>query len=203
MPSQSRYNMSASALSWQHLLATVVIFWPFCWQSPYKEAMLEQGPLHALSHLSSSIIPQVLQRAEFWFMLGIHLMTWGGYQSGWFRLENYVASAVSVDWIDLKMLTVMTTFFLAFYVNQSFQRYEQSCHHLHRLFASVYDFAGEARLLFREKGAATAVRLSSRWLASCSLLCVEELQQKLEDEDWRKHVDSLLVPELKRVIAVN
>ena len=31
---------------------------------------------------------------------------------------------VSVDWVDLKMLTVMTIFFLAFYVNQCFLRYQ-------------------------------------------------------------------------------
>ena len=35
-----------------------------------------------------------------------------------FELDHYVASAVSVDWIDLKILTVSCSFFVAFYVNQ-------------------------------------------------------------------------------------
>lgn len=59
-------------------------------------------------------------------MLGVHLMTWGAYQSGWFHVQSYVASAVSVDWIDLKILTVLSIFFLAFHVNQCFQRQGQS-----------------------------------------------------------------------------
>ena len=42
-------------------------------------------------------------------MLGVHLMTWGAYQSGWFHVENYVAAAISVDWIDLKILTVLSS----------------------------------------------------------------------------------------------
>ncbi len=36
-------------------------------------------------------------------------MTWGAYQSGWFHVENYVAAAISVDWIDLKILTVLSS----------------------------------------------------------------------------------------------
>ena len=43
------------------------------------------------------------------FMLGVHLMTWGAYQSGWFHVENYVAAAISVDWIDLNILTVLSS----------------------------------------------------------------------------------------------
>jgi hypothetical protein len=63
---------------------------------------------------------------EFWFMLGVHLMTWGAYQSGWFQQPSYVASAISVDWIDLKILTLLSIFFLAFHVNQCFQRQKKS-----------------------------------------------------------------------------
>ena len=50
--------------------------------------MLEQhGPVHSLVQLSGSIIPEVLRRSEFWLMLGVHLMTWGGYQSGYLALQ--------------------------------------------------------------------------------------------------------------------
>ena len=94
-----------------------------------EEAMAfadHSGPSSAafqsLIQLSSSIIPLVVLRLEFWFMLGVHLMTWGAYQSGCFQQTGYVASAVSVDWIDLKILTLLSIFFLAFHVNQCFQR---------------------------------------------------------------------------------
>ena len=63
---------------------------------------------------------------EFWVMLGVHLMTWGAYQSGWFQQPSYVASAFSVDWIDLKILTLLSIFFLAFHVNQCFQRQKET-----------------------------------------------------------------------------
>lgn len=53
-------------------------------------------------------------------------MTWGAYQSGWFQQASYVASAISVDWIDLKILTLLSIFFLAFHVNQCFQRQNES-----------------------------------------------------------------------------
>ena len=52
--------------------------------------MSRHDALHSIYELSSSVVPRVLLRADFWFMLGVHLMTWGGYQSGWFRQENYV-----------------------------------------------------------------------------------------------------------------
>lgn len=59
----------------------------------------------------------------------------------------------------------------------------------HRLFAAIYDFAGEARLFL--KGAHQ--RLSTRWLTSCSLLCLADLQDALGDEQWRAYVDQSLV----------
>ena len=58
-----------------------------------------------------------------------------------------------------------------------------------RLFAAIYDFAGEARLLL--KGAHQ--RLSTRWLTSCSLLCLADLQKVLGDEQWLAYVDQSLV----------
>ncbi|CAK9021123.1 Uncharacterized protein SCF082_LOCUS15204 [Durusdinium trenchii] len=144
--------------------------------------------------LSCWIMPQVLCHTEFWLMLGIHLMTWGGYQSGWFELDHYVASAVSVDWIDLKILTVSCSFFVAFYVNQCVQRYQQLCLGLHRLLAAVHDFAFQARLLGPPKALAPeAQQLGSRWLAGCAVLCLDEFQHTLRDEDWRRHIDSSLV----------
>jgi len=151
------------------------------------------SPLQSAIQLSSSIVPHVILRTEFWFMLGVHLMTWGAYQSGWFHVENYVAAAISVDWIDLKILTVLSIFFLAFHVNQCFQQYLQIYNCLKRLLASVHDFAGYARLFF--DGQLSAYQhLSSRWLTSCTLLAIEELQHgKVEDEIWRKYVDQSLV----------
>lgn len=126
-------------------------------------------------------------------MLGVHLMTWGAYQSGWFQQPSYVASAISVDWIDLKILTLLSIFFLAFHVNQCFQRYLHICGALKRLFACVHDFAGEARLFFGTKrtgdGGAAYHHLATRWLASCSLLAVDELRHgTLDDQLWHSYV---------------
>ncbi|CAK9034616.1 unnamed protein product [Durusdinium trenchii] len=121
-------------------------------------------------------------------MLGVHLMTWGGYQSGYFQGKSYLTSAVSIDWVDLKVLTVMTTFFMAFYVNQSFQRYQEIYLSLFRLFTKVYDFASLARLAFANNR--SAERLGCRWLASSTLLCLEELAEEhgeLPEELWQKH----------------
>lgn len=148
----------------------------------------------SMIQLSASIIPHVVLRLEFWFMLGVHLMTWGAYQSGWFQQNSYVASAISVDWIDLKILTLLSIFFLAFHVNQCFQRYLQICGALKRLFACVHDFAGEARLFFgtksRDGGSGAAYHhLATRWLASCSLLAVDELRHgTLDDHLWHRYV---------------
>lgn len=155
----------------------------------------------SMIQLSTSVIPHVILRLEFWFMLGVHLMTWGAYQCGWFQQSSYVASAISVDWVDLKILTLLSIFFLAFHVNQCFQRYLHICGALKRLFACVHDFAGDARLFFGSRattgtsdGGRAYHHLATRWLASCSLLAVDELRHgTLDDHRWHRYIAQNLV----------
>ncbi|CAE7223389.1 unnamed protein product [Symbiodinium natans] len=122
---------------------------------------------------------------------------WSGFQHGWTKDTN---DSVGIDWIDcwvdLKMVTMMVTFFLAFYVNQCFGRYQHICATTQKMFGSAHDFIYHARLFIRKPGKPYD-RLCSRWLTAASLLGVAQLESRaqtdLDEQQWKSFVASGLV----------
>ena len=135
-------------------------------------------------HLSGTAVARVLSRSEFWFFLGLHLAAWGAYQQGWLHVDNYVVSNMDVDWVDLRMLTLITSFFLTFFTNQSLARYQQTCLIVKRMFGAVHDFASQSRLFMRGLDLPYD-RLACRWMALACLLAVIDVQYgEVSNEQW-------------------
>lgn len=136
-----------------------------------------EGLFPIIWDLWRSSLPQVLSRSELWFFCGINLATWGAFQveHGSVRSNQQgvnfdLGSNISVDWVDLKMLTMISTTLLAFYVHQCFGRYQLICTLTTRMLSSAHDVAFQARLFLSSKGS----RLCSRWLALTALLTLTE-----------------------------
>lgn len=178
------------------------------WQSAMHE-----GPPHkrascipSFLYLVSSIFPRVLVRGDFWLFFGLHMMVWGFFQHGWRDNAGWKGNrggnlgTVGIDWVDcwvdLKMISIMVTFFLAFYVNQCFGRYQHICATTQKMFASAHDFMYHARLFLR-KPDKPYDRLSSRWITAVSLLGVAQLETRgqtdLDEQQWKSFVSSGLV----------
>ena len=143
------------------------------------------GLLHTAYELSGSSVPHLLARQEFWFFFGLHLAAWGAYQQGWLHTDNYVVSNIDVDWVDLRMLTIITSFFLTFSTNQCLATYQQTCVVIKRMFSSVHDFAFHSRLHLR--GDRPYDRLACRWMALATVLAAIGLQDReVSSRDWTK-----------------
>eukprot|EP00913_Durusdinium_trenchii_P013901 g13050.t1 len=134
-----------------------------------KDDVDVEGLFPVVLDLWSSSLPRVFQRSELRFFCGIHLATWGAFQEGWFQqkreadrgIDFDLGSILSVDWVDLKMLTMISTVLLSFYVHQCFRRYQLICTLTMRMFSSVHDIAFQARLFLDTKKS----RLCSRWVS--------------------------------------
>eukprot|EP00435_Cladocopium_sp_Y103_P038952 s1141_g10.t1 len=111
-----------------------------------------EGLFPIIWDLWRSSLPQVLSRSELWFFCGINLATWGAFQVEHASLRSNqgvnfdLGSNISVDWVDLKMLTMISTTLLAFYVHQCFGRYQLICTLTTRMLSSAHDVAFQARL---------------------------------------------------------
>lgn len=148
--------------------------------------------------LTRSTIPNVLGRSEFWLFLGLHLMTWGLFQCGWFPVDGHLLdSPMGVDWVDLKMLSILTTVFLAFYINQCFARYQQMYTLCRKMAGTVHDFAYQARLFLRDVSDMPFDRLGCRFLGAAMMICFAELrngrQVPMTADQWKRMVDIGLV----------
>ncbi|CAK9040421.1 unnamed protein product [Durusdinium trenchii] len=152
-----------------------------------KDDVDVEGLFPVVLDLWSSSLPRVFQRSELRFFCGIHLATWGAFQEGWFQqkreadrgIDFDLGSILSVDWVDLKMLTMISTVLLSFYVHQCFRRYQLICTLTMRMFSSVHDIAFQARLFLDTKKS----RLCSRWVTLAALL---SLATGPSTRAWRK-----------------
>ena len=137
----------------------------------------QDGLFSIMWDLWRSSLPQVVNRSELWFFCGINLATWGAFQLeyGWLQRStegvNFdIGSKISVDWVDLKMLTMISTILLAFYVHQCFERYQLIRSLTTHMLSSTHDVAFQARLFLKP----TAAKLCSRWVALTALLTLTE-----------------------------
>lgn len=154
--------------------------------------------LTTLLQTSRSALPHVFARSEFWLFLGLHLMAWGAYQSGLLKLgEHLIDSPLGVDWVDLKMLTIITTFLVAFYINQCLARYQQMYMLCKKMTGTVHDFAYQARLFLRDKPEKPYDRLGCRFIGAATVITFTELRMghgvPLSDDQWKRLVDVGLV----------
>lgn len=160
----------------------------------------KDGLLATLLQTSKSALPNVLARSEFWLFLGLHLMSWGAYQSGLLKLslgDYFVDSALGVDWVDLKMLTILSTFLVAFYINQCLARYQQMYMLCKKMTGTVLDFAYQARLFLRDDPKKPYDRLGCRFIGAATVICFTELRMghgvPFSDDQWQRLVDVGLV----------
>jgi len=157
------------------------------------------GLLATLLQSSRSALPHVFARSEFWLFLGLHLMAWGAYQSGLLKSEVHLVDyqLYGVDWVDLKKLTILTTFLVAFYINQCLARYQQMYMLCKKMTGTVHDFAYQARLFLRDVPEKPYDRLGCRFMAAATVICFTELRMgrgvPFSDEQWRRLKDVGLV----------
>ena len=71
----------------------------------------KSGYIWTATRVSSTVIPGVLRRPEFWLILLFHLSVGQLYRNGLIADASKVRSILSIDWQDIKVVTAMTTFF--------------------------------------------------------------------------------------------
>eukprot|EP00930_Biecheleria_cincta_P042790 TRINITY_DN29444_c0_g1_i1.p1 TRINITY_DN29444_c0_g1~~TRINITY_DN29444_c0_g1_i1.p1 ORF type:complete len:798 (+),score=129.90 TRINITY_DN29444_c0_g1_i1:171-2564(+) len=140
---------------------------------------------------SRSTLPHIFARSEFWLFLGLHLMALGAYQSGWFNSAvHLVGYPIGVDWVDLRKLTILTTFIVAFYINQCLARYQHMYMLCKKITGTVHDFAYQARLFLRDSLEQPYDRLGCRFMAAATVMCFTELRMgrgvPFSDGQWKQ-----------------
>ncbi|CAJ1336515.1 unnamed protein product [Effrenium voratum] len=139
--------------------------------------------LRTILHLSGSTFPRVVARSELWFLCGVNLTTWGAYQHGWLNADDYARSIIDVDWVDMKMLTMVSSFLLCFYAFQCFARYQHIFDLISKMLGSAHDVAFQARLFLPD---ATARRVCSRLVALSAVLAMAQCCGGPSLKGWRK-----------------
>ena len=102
------------------------------------------------------------------------------------RIVDPNLSGVSLTFLQNCFVPIYPTYIPSV---EEIRRYLHICGALKRLFACVHDFAGEARLFGSQRsgeGGTAYHHLATRWLASCSLLAVDELRHGRLGQPWSR-----------------
>jgi len=141
------------------------------------------GSLWTALQLSNTVVAQVLWRLEFWLFFGLHLLVYSLHRLGYLQSERD-----HMDGENVKIVTLVTTFFEVFYANQCYWRHNRLWSLLRSMFGAVYDFTFNARLFMRSSGQPYD-RLACRWVVVSSLLFLYEVRRsggKVGDPEWKK-----------------
>lgn len=139
---------------------------------PGKHADASQGPLTMAFHISRTVVPIVLSRADFWVFFALHIMIHVLFLMGY--LHEPIAA---MTWQDMHVLTAMTTFFEVFYTGECFVRYFRLWALVRKSFSKAYDWVFIARFFTRATGRPYD-RLAAHWLITTMILSMYEAKGK-------------------------
>lgn len=80
----------------------------------------KRGRLITAMSLASTVIPSVLQAAEFWLFFAFHLFVYRARGSADWQA---MFQTLHLDWQFVKVITSMATLFEVFYANQCYTRH--------------------------------------------------------------------------------
>lgn len=110
-----------------------------------------------------TIFPLVLADPMFWFLLASHVALLGWHSA--LRAKNGTGLPM-LDWDASTVATGLLAFFVVFYANQCYQRYERLHTHCTGLSHAVTRWAQTVRTSFRQRTAATRWNMMRLMLAA-------------------------------------
>lgn len=160
------------------------------------------GMLCTAVRFAHTVVPDVLRRWDFWFILALHIALSIAFRTGILRDvepdfgEHHSVSSIS--WHDIRVVTAMTTFFEVFYTNQCYARYLLLYTSSRRCLGLVYELILDLRL-YLGKHAYLHLRLCSRFaLAAIFLGFYEHVGGEVSDREWETMVAQRLLTEKEK-----
>lgn len=163
-----------------------------------------QGIICVSLSCAHTIIPDVLSRPDFWFLLFMHASVAVAFRTGWIhdKVPNFgrEMSPFSISWDDIKVVSTMTTFFEVFYTNQAYLRYERLYAISGQIISSVCEIILTLRLHLANN--VLYAHLAARFTLSSTYLTFLEVNDgDITDKEFAQMVDQgLLRPDEKEVL---
>lgn len=117
-------------------------------ESPFAYDM-SKGVITVAVSLRGSVIPLVLLRPEFWFLLFCNFGLTVAFERGLLVEHLYIKNALPGQLC--KCLTGLMTFFLVFYTNNCFARYFKLYAYTRDMLGEIYAFVSEAKLRIMDR----------------------------------------------------
>lgn len=144
---------------------------------------------------SSTVLPQVLCRFQFWMFICLHLAICYAHRTGRIEGADQELSLWYVDWRKIKIISGITTFFLVFYTNETWDRYTLLYEKTRALMLEITEFCFDCSLHIPGKSGKHYVRLASRYFLCSLVVFMYEVshQRYLKDDD---HFKKLILAKL-------
>lgn len=152
------------------------------------------GIIYIAFQCKGTIIPDVIRRWDFWFLMVMHVLLSVTFRTGYLDKEIHgfgsPHSIFGINWNDIKVITAMTTFFEVFYTNQCFSRYLGLYAVSGKITGLVYDLILILRIFAGRAGYAHT-KLSVRFALVAIFLNFYEVHHgdSVSDEEWRTLMD--------------
>lgn len=132
---------------------------------------------------TSTVVPYVLGRLEFWIFMALHLGITSAYRTGYLAGADVSKTTFFIDWNDMKVIAAITTFFEVFFTNQTFSRYLHLYDKTRNLLKCVCEFCFETSLHLKSSSHGH-MRLASRYFLCSVVLFFSEMKKGDEDKSW-------------------
>lgn len=167
----------------------------------------DHGIIYVAFSCTGTIIPTVLRRWDFWFLLLAHVAMAVAFRTGWLDEQfpdfGYVHTLWGMNWNDIKVIAAMTTFFEVFYTNQCFMRYVYLYGVGGKITGACYEFIIYMRL-YCGKGGYAHTKLATRFVLVSIFLNFFEVHHggAVSEAEWKTLLDhGLLMPSEKDMLV--
>lgn len=147
-----------------------------------------------------TVLPFVLKRREFWLFMALHLMIGHLYRDGYLEGADQSKALYFMDWNDMKVISAITTFFVVFYSNQIFNRYQKLYSDTRNLITKITEFTFEVSLHVKESSLAHA-RLTSRFFLAATVVFFSEMKVNTSTKEFEQFIEQgiLKEPEVEHI----
>jgi predicted membrane chloride channel (bestrophin family) len=137
------------------------------------------GIFATLTQVSASVMPDIIRRAEVWYLFALHLMFCILYHHG-ILPDN---DMMHLDASSMKVLSALTTFFEVFYTNECYDRYVDLYKMTRASFSTTFDFIFGLRAIMRQQHH-QYTRLAGRYAMASTMLHFLQMNGVHPDEAW-------------------